>query len=183
MGYPLVLSGSASWNGRQWNSRHHRSTGRCQDGAVGPFHGSGACDHPSSSPSRSRFLIFQMLRFSWCQVWILFNLVTEIPVFISCRQEAVKACDGSTSVRILDPSDIAKAVIYAATQASHVGVNEILVEPREAPIWYFQSINRLYKSTKTSWHIWRRQCTKKSIITLWSSLVSTFSSLCLFYTY
>ena len=49
-------------------------------------------------------------------------------------QEAVSACDGSSSVRILDPSDVAKAVLFAATQASPVGVNEILVEPREAPI-------------------------------------------------
>lgn len=52
----------------------------------------------------------------------------------STDQEAVTDCDGSTSVRILDPSDIAKAVLFAATQASHVGINEILVEPREAPI-------------------------------------------------
>jgi len=52
----------------------------------------------------------------------------------STDREAVSSCDGSTSVRILDPSDVAKAVVFAATQANHVAVNEILVEPREAPI-------------------------------------------------
>ena len=33
----------------------------------------------------------------------------------------------------LDPQDVASAVLYAVTAPSHVGVNEILIEPRGAP--------------------------------------------------
>jgi len=49
--------------------------------------------------------------------------------------EAQAAFDGSeTGHRILDPMDVAKAVLYAVSQPDHVGVNEILIEPKEAPI-------------------------------------------------
>jgi len=33
----------------------------------------------------------------------------------------------------LDPADIARAVVYAASQPAHVAINELLVEPRDAP--------------------------------------------------
>ncbi|KAL4230934.1 hypothetical protein ACF0H5_011308 [Mactra antiquata] len=49
-------------------------------------------------------------------------------------QEAKEQFDGSSSHKILEPVDIANAVVYAVTQPQHVGVNEILIEPREAPI-------------------------------------------------
>ena len=42
--------------------------------------------------------------------------------------------DGSGQTKILDPEDVARAVLYAASQPDHVGINEILVEPKEAPI-------------------------------------------------
>ena len=49
-------------------------------------------------------------------------------------QEAVSSCGTSDLVHIMDACDIAKAVVYAATQPNHVAVNEILVEPREASL-------------------------------------------------
>lgn len=48
--------------------------------------------------------------------------------------QAKAAYDGSESCRILDPEDVGKAVLYAVSQPEHVGVNEILIEPRENPI-------------------------------------------------
>ena len=35
--------------------------------------------------------------------------------------------------QVLAPSDIADAVVYAATRPEHVAVNEVMVEPREEP--------------------------------------------------
>jgi NADP-dependent 3-hydroxy acid dehydrogenase YdfG len=48
--------------------------------------------------------------------------------------QAKDAFDGSGKVKILEPEDIANAVIYATTQPPYAAVNEILIEPREAPI-------------------------------------------------
>ncbi|XP_059147349.1 uncharacterized protein LOC131935076 [Physella acuta] len=48
--------------------------------------------------------------------------------------EAVSKYDGSAKVQILEPSDVARAIVYAVSQPKHVAINEILVEPREAPI-------------------------------------------------
>lgn len=39
-----------------------------------------------------------------------------------------------TASKILDPEDIGRAVLYAVTQPDHCGVNEILIEPKEAPV-------------------------------------------------
>ncbi|KAL5012442.1 hypothetical protein ScPMuIL_010993 [Solemya velum] len=47
--------------------------------------------------------------------------------------EAKSAYDGSESCKILEPEDVAKAVVYAISQPEYVGVNEILIEPRQAP--------------------------------------------------
>ena len=52
----------------------------------------------------------------------------------STDQEAVAAFDGSGSTRVLDADDVARAVLYVASQPPHVAVNELLIEPREAPI-------------------------------------------------
>ena len=47
--------------------------------------------------------------------------------------QARKDYEVSDDIKRLDPSDIANAVIYAATQPAHCAVNEILVEPTDAP--------------------------------------------------
>lgn len=48
--------------------------------------------------------------------------------------QAKEAYDGSGSSHILNPDDVARAVAYAVTQPPYVAINEILIEPREAPI-------------------------------------------------
>ncbi|XP_070554169.1 uncharacterized protein [Ptychodera flava] len=48
-------------------------------------------------------------------------------------QEAKEKYDVSQLTKILDPEDIARAIVYAVSQPPHVAVNEILIEPREAP--------------------------------------------------
>lgn len=53
---------------------------------------------------------------------------------MSTDQEAVKKYGEATGAKILDPDDIASAIIYALRQPLHVAVNEILVEPRDEPI-------------------------------------------------
>lgn len=47
--------------------------------------------------------------------------------------QAKESYDGSSNCKILDPEDVARAIVYAVSQPPHVGVNEILIEPREAP--------------------------------------------------
>lgn len=53
---------------------------------------------------------------------------------MSTDQEAVKKYGEATGAKMLDPDDIASAIIYALRQPPHVAVNEILVEPRDEPI-------------------------------------------------
>ncbi|KAK6976349.1 linear gramicidin synthase subunit D [Biomphalaria glabrata] len=48
--------------------------------------------------------------------------------------EARALYDGSSKVQILEPSDVARAIVYAVSQPKQVSINEILIEPREAPI-------------------------------------------------
>ncbi|XP_064618141.1 uncharacterized protein LOC135482199 [Liolophura sinensis] len=38
--------------------------------------------------------------------------------------------------KILEPIDVAKAVVYAVSQPDHVAVNELLIQPKDAPIIY-----------------------------------------------
>ena len=42
--------------------------------------------------------------------------------------------DMSEKHKVLEPYDIARAVMYAASVPEYVAVNEILVEPRDAPM-------------------------------------------------
>ena len=62
----------------------------------------------------------------------MFNYVV---LFTKCVcLQAKDAFDGSASNKILEPADIARAVVYAVSQPEYVGVNEILIEPRTSPI-------------------------------------------------
>ena len=53
---------------------------------------------------------------------------------MSTDQEAVKKYGGASGAKILDADDVAGAILYAVCQPEHVGVNEVLIEPREEPI-------------------------------------------------
>ena len=48
--------------------------------------------------------------------------------------QAREAYDGSGSTQILEPDDIADAILYAVTRPPYAAINELLIEPREAPI-------------------------------------------------
>jgi NADP-dependent 3-hydroxy acid dehydrogenase YdfG len=37
-------------------------------------------------------------------------------------------------MKVLEPRDVAQAVVYAVTQSEHCAVNEVLVQPRHAPL-------------------------------------------------
>uniref|UniRef100_H2YWG8 Dehydrogenase/reductase SDR family member 11 n=1 Tax=Ciona savignyi TaxID=51511 RepID=H2YWG8_CIOSA len=48
--------------------------------------------------------------------------------------EARKQYDASENCKILDPDDIGRAVTYVVSQPDHVAINQLLIEPKEAPI-------------------------------------------------
>ncbi|MBW3601551.1 MAG: SDR family oxidoreductase [Actinobacteria bacterium] len=48
-------------------------------------------------------------------------------------EEALAAYGRPSGARVLDPDDVAAAVVYALAQPAHVAVNEVLVEPRDEP--------------------------------------------------
>ena len=48
--------------------------------------------------------------------------------------QAVEKYNMSDKNKVLEPYDIARAVMYAASVPEYVAVNEILVEPRDAPM-------------------------------------------------
>jgi NADP-dependent 3-hydroxy acid dehydrogenase YdfG len=39
-----------------------------------------------------------------------------------------------SKMKVLEPRDVAQAVMYAVTQSEHCAVNEVLVQPREAAL-------------------------------------------------
>jgi len=59
---------------------------------------------------------------------------TELPACTTDEEARAAFAQPSADRHVwLDPADIARAVVYAASQPAHVAVNEILVEPRDAP--------------------------------------------------
>lgn len=61
------------------------------------------------------------------------NTATEL-LGMSTDQEAVKKYGEPTGAQVLDPEDVANAIVYALRQPEYVAVNEVLIEPREEPI-------------------------------------------------
>ena len=61
------------------------------------------------------------------------NTETEL-LGMSTDQEALKKYGEPTGAKVLDPEDVAGAIVYAVCQPAHVAVNEILIEPRDEPI-------------------------------------------------
>ena len=66
----------------------------------------------------------------------MFLITCAILNFCTSCDVSLQAKDAfmSGSGTALRPEDIANAVVYAVTQPSYAAVNEILIEPREAPI-------------------------------------------------
>ncbi|KAI0477276.1 non-ribosomal peptide synthetase [Xylariaceae sp. FL0804] len=61
------------------------------------------------------------------------NVATDL-LGLSTDAEALKKYGEPSGARVLDPADVAEAVVYALTRPEHVAVNEVLVEPRDEPI-------------------------------------------------
>ncbi|GGK76757.1 non-ribosomal peptide synthetase [Mangrovihabitans endophyticus] len=61
------------------------------------------------------------------------NTATDL-LGMSTDAEALAAYGEPTGARVLDPEDVAAAVLNALRQPEHVAVNEVLIEPREEPI-------------------------------------------------
>ncbi|KAJ9479553.1 putative L-2-aminoadipate reductase (putative) [Pseudozyma hubeiensis] len=61
------------------------------------------------------------------------NTATDL-LGMSSDQEAIKKYGEPTGAKILDPADVANAIVYALRQPEHVAMNEVLIEPREEPI-------------------------------------------------
>lgn len=61
------------------------------------------------------------------------NTETEL-LGMSTDKEAIKKYGEPTGAKVLDPEDVAGAIIYAVCQPAHVAVNEVLIEPRDEPI-------------------------------------------------
>ncbi|KAJ3577487.1 hypothetical protein NPX13_g3079 [Xylaria arbuscula] len=61
------------------------------------------------------------------------NTATEL-LGMSTDQEAIKKYGEPTGAKVLEPDDVAGAIVYALRQPAHVAVNEVLIEPRDEPI-------------------------------------------------
>lgn len=60
------------------------------------------------------------------------NVNTDL-LGMSTDAEALKKYGEPTGAKVLAPHDVASAIVFALVQPEHVGVNEILIEPREEP--------------------------------------------------
>lgn len=61
------------------------------------------------------------------------NTATDL-LGMSTDAEAVKKYGEASGAKILEPEDVAGAIVYAVTRPEHVAVNEVLIEPRDEPI-------------------------------------------------
>jgi len=61
------------------------------------------------------------------------NTATDL-LGMSTDADAIKKYGEPTGAKVLDPEDVAGAIIYALRQPQHVAVNEVLIEPRDEPI-------------------------------------------------
>ncbi|KAL4780108.1 hypothetical protein BJX76DRAFT_361166 [Aspergillus varians] len=61
------------------------------------------------------------------------NTATDL-LGMSTDAEAIKKFGEPSGAEILNPSDVANAIVYALRQPDHVAMNEILIEPRDEPI-------------------------------------------------
>ncbi|KAE9973811.1 putative NRPS-like protein biosynthetic cluster [Venturia inaequalis] len=60
------------------------------------------------------------------------NVATDL-LGMSTDKEALEAYGTPTGAKVLDAGDVAEAIVYALKQPEHVGVNEVMIEPREEP--------------------------------------------------
>ncbi|QDS77429.1 putative secondary metabolism biosynthetic enzyme [Venturia effusa] len=60
------------------------------------------------------------------------NVATDL-LGMSTDKQALEAYGTPTGAKVLDASDVAEAIVYALKQPEHVGVNEVMIEPREEP--------------------------------------------------
>jgi len=60
------------------------------------------------------------------------NTASEL-LGLSTDKEALEKYGEPTGAKVLDPEDVARAVVYALVQPEHVSVAEVMVEPREEP--------------------------------------------------
>jgi thioester reductase-like protein len=61
------------------------------------------------------------------------NVATDL-IGMSTDKEAVEKYGMPSGAKVLEPKDVAEAVVWAVKQPEHVGVNEVLIEPRDEPI-------------------------------------------------
>jgi NADP-dependent 3-hydroxy acid dehydrogenase YdfG len=61
------------------------------------------------------------------------NVATEL-ISMSADEEALEEYEQPGESTVLDPEDVAASVVHALVQPEHVGINEILIEPRDEPV-------------------------------------------------
>jgi NADP-dependent 3-hydroxy acid dehydrogenase YdfG len=61
------------------------------------------------------------------------NVATDL-LGMSTDAEALQKYGEPSGAKVLDPEDVANAIVYALKQPEHVAVNEVLIEPRDEPI-------------------------------------------------